>query len=89
MARKKEEYTFEDLEEMSLLNDGEAYNMLLDLRKRSLSPKRREEQAKKFKKDTGMTIEQIARIGGVSERTVFNNLAYARAWLHREIDRDS
>ena len=37
----------------------------------------------------GMTIEQIARIGGVSERTVFNNLAYARAWLHREIVRDS
>ena len=37
----------------------------------------------------GMTIEQIARIGGVSERTVFNNLAYARAWLHREIYRDS
>ena len=37
----------------------------------------------------GMTIEQIARIGGVSERTVFNDLAYARAWLHREIIRDS
>ena len=36
----------------------------------------------------GMTIEQIARIEGVSDRTVFNNLAYARAWLHREIVKD-
>jgi len=36
----------------------------------------------------GMTIEQIAQIGGITERTVFNNLAYARAWLHREIIRD-
>jgi RNA polymerase sigma factor (TIGR02999 family) len=33
----------------------------------------------------GMTIGQIAQISGVSERTVFSNLAYARAWLHREI----
>ncbi|MHC4464159.1 MAG: ECF-type sigma factor [Planctomycetota bacterium] len=33
----------------------------------------------------GMTIEQIAQIAGVSDRTVFSNLAYARAWLHREI----
>jgi RNA polymerase sigma factor (TIGR02999 family) len=37
----------------------------------------------------GMTIEQIAQIGDVSERTVFNDLAYARAWLHREIVKDS
>jgi RNA polymerase sigma factor (TIGR02999 family) len=36
----------------------------------------------------GMTIEQIALITGVSDRTVFNNLAYARAWLHREIVKD-
>jgi RNA polymerase sigma factor (TIGR02999 family) len=33
----------------------------------------------------GLTIEQIARIRGVSDRTVFNHLAYARAWLRREI----
>ncbi len=37
---------------------------------------------------TGMTIEQIARITDVSDRTVFNNLAYARAWLHRDIVKD-
>ena len=36
----------------------------------------------------GMTIKQIAHIQGISERMVFNNLAYARAWLHREIARD-
>jgi RNA polymerase sigma factor (TIGR02999 family) len=36
----------------------------------------------------GMTIEQIANITGVSDRTVFNNLAYARAWLHRDIVKD-
>ena len=33
----------------------------------------------------GLTIEQIARMRGVSDRTVFNHLAYARAWLRREI----
>jgi RNA polymerase sigma factor (TIGR02999 family) len=33
----------------------------------------------------GMTVEQIARIRGVSDRTVFNHLAYARAWLRRAI----
>jgi len=36
----------------------------------------------------GMTIGQIAQISGVSNRTVFSNLAYARAWLHREITKD-
>ncbi|MBN1509834.1 MAG: sigma-70 family RNA polymerase sigma factor [Sedimentisphaerales bacterium] len=36
----------------------------------------------------GMTIEQIAQIRGLSDRTVFNHLAYARAWLHRAILQD-
>ena len=36
----------------------------------------------------GLTIEQIAQISEVSERTVYNNLAYVRAWLHREIGAD-
>ncbi len=33
----------------------------------------------------GMTVPQMARIRGVSDRTVFNHLAYARAWLRRAI----
>jgi len=33
----------------------------------------------------GMTIEQIALLRGVSDRTVFNHLAFARAWLRRAI----
>ncbi|OHB65335.1 MAG: RNA polymerase subunit sigma [Planctomycetes bacterium RBG_13_62_9] len=37
----------------------------------------------------GMTIEQIAQIRGISDRTVFNHLAYARAWLRRAILKDS
>lgn len=37
----------------------------------------------------GLTIEQIARMRGVSDRTVFNHLAYARAWLRRAILKDS
>jgi RNA polymerase sigma factor (TIGR02999 family) len=36
----------------------------------------------------GLTIEQIARIRGVSDRTVFNHLAYARAWLRRALRKD-
>ncbi len=36
----------------------------------------------------GLTVEQIARIRGLSDRTVFNHLAYARAWLHRAILED-
>ena len=37
----------------------------------------------------GLTVEQIAQIRGVSDRTVFNHLAYARAWLRRAILKDS
>jgi RNA polymerase sigma factor (TIGR02999 family) len=37
----------------------------------------------------GMTIDQIAQIRGVSDRMVFNHLAYARAWLRRVIEQDS
>jgi RNA polymerase sigma factor (TIGR02999 family) len=36
----------------------------------------------------GLTVEQIAQIHSVSDRTVFNHLAYARAWLHRAILED-
>jgi RNA polymerase sigma factor (TIGR02999 family) len=36
----------------------------------------------------GMTIEQVAHSQGISERAVYNQLAYARAWLHREMDRE-
>lgn len=35
----------------------------------------------------GMTIEQIAHCQSISERTVYSQLAYARAWLYREIGR--
>jgi RNA polymerase sigma factor (TIGR02999 family) len=37
----------------------------------------------------GLTIQQVADLRGVSERTVLNHLAYARAWLHRAIQTDS
>lgn len=37
----------------------------------------------------GLTIRQVADLRGVSERTVLNDLAYARAWLHRAIQKDS
>jgi RNA polymerase sigma factor (TIGR02999 family) len=33
----------------------------------------------------GMTTGQIAHMRSVSERTIFSQLAYARAWLHREM----
>jgi len=33
----------------------------------------------------GLTLEQVAKIQGVSSRTVRSYWAYARAWLHREI----
>jgi RNA polymerase sigma factor (TIGR02999 family) len=36
---------------------------------------------------TGLTVEQIAKAKGISSRTVFNHLAYARAWLRREISK--
>ena len=34
---------------------------------------------------TGLTLEQIAEILGVSERTVSSYWTYAKAWLYREI----
>jgi RNA polymerase sigma factor (TIGR02999 family) len=36
----------------------------------------------------GLTVGQIAEIQRISERTVFNHLAYARAWLRRAIPKD-
>jgi len=33
----------------------------------------------------GLSIKQVADLRSVSERTVLNGLAYARAWLHRAI----
>jgi len=35
----------------------------------------------------GLTLEQAATIRGVSRRTAVKYLAYARAWLHREVAR--
>ncbi len=36
----------------------------------------------------GLTLEQVAVIQGISRRTAVKHLAYARAWLHREIAKD-
>ena len=33
----------------------------------------------------GLTLEQVAKIQGISQRTAGSYWAYARAWLHREI----
>lgn len=33
----------------------------------------------------GLTLEQVASVQGISRRTAVEHLAYARAWLHREI----
>jgi RNA polymerase sigma factor (TIGR02999 family) len=35
----------------------------------------------------GLTLEQVAKIQGVSRRTAGSYWAYGRAWLHREITR--
>ena len=37
---------------------------------------------------TGLTIEETAKVPGVSPRTTKRNWAYARAWLKRAIDGD-
>ena len=37
---------------------------------------------------TGLTIEETAKVLGVSPRTTKRNWAYARAWLRREMDGD-
>lgn len=37
---------------------------------------------------TGLTIEETAKVLGVSPRTTKRNWAYARAWLRREMDAD-
>jgi len=33
----------------------------------------------------GLTLEEVAVLQGISRRTVVKHLAFARAWLHREI----
>ena len=34
---------------------------------------------------SGLTLDQAAQLQGIARRTAVNHLAYARAWLHREI----
>jgi RNA polymerase sigma factor (TIGR02999 family) len=35
---------------------------------------------------SGLTLDQVAQLRGMGRRTAVKYLAYARAWLHREID---
>ena len=37
---------------------------------------------------SGLTLDQVAQLKGMGRRTAVKQLAYARAWLHREISRD-
>ena len=34
---------------------------------------------------SGLTLDQIAQLRGIGRRTAVKHLAYARAWLHREV----
>jgi RNA polymerase sigma factor (TIGR02999 family) len=34
---------------------------------------------------SGLTLDQVAQLRGIGRRTAVKHLAYARAWLHREI----
>jgi DNA-directed RNA polymerase specialized sigma24 family protein len=36
---------------------------------------------------SGLTLDQVAQLRGIGRRTVVKYLAYARAWLRREIAR--
>jgi len=36
---------------------------------------------------SGLTLDQVAQLRGIGRRTAVKYLAYARAWLHREISR--
>jgi RNA polymerase sigma factor (TIGR02999 family) len=36
---------------------------------------------------SGLTLDQVAAFQGIGRRTAVKNLAFARAWLHREITR--
>lgn len=36
---------------------------------------------------SGLTLDQVAQLRGIGRRTAVKYLAYARAWLHREIAR--
>jgi RNA polymerase sigma factor (TIGR02999 family) len=38
---------------------------------------------------SGLTLDQVAQLRGIGRRTAVKYLAYARAWLHREIADDS
>ena len=35
---------------------------------------------------SGLTLDQVAQLQGISRRTAVKHLAYARAWLRREVD---
>ncbi len=37
---------------------------------------------------SGLTLDQVSQLKGMARRTAAKHLAYARAWLHREINRD-
>jgi DNA-directed RNA polymerase specialized sigma24 family protein len=35
---------------------------------------------------SGLTLDQVAQLQGIGRRTAVKHLAYARAWLRRQID---
>ena len=81
-ARGRCQLSDEDLVEIPL-NDG-----LIDLddalsRLGATDPQAAE--LVKLRVFAGMTIEEVAEMQGISERTVKRNWAYARAWLGREL----
>ncbi len=36
---------------------------------------------------SGLTLDQVAQLSGIARRTAVKHLAYARAWLHREMNK--
>ncbi len=80
-----------DLDKLEIAVPGEedellAVNEALD-RLASIDPQKAE--VVKLKYFVGLTSQQIAAVFEISEPTVKRHLAYARAWLYREINQNS
>jgi RNA polymerase sigma factor (TIGR02999 family) len=77
-------YELRDDDRVQIPSDDELIDLDEALAKLALA----DPQAAEFVKlrvFAGMTIEEVARLQGISPRTVKRNWAYARAWLGREL----
>ena len=83
------ERTFLDLAELPQLGPNQDLEILSESLDRFADIAPQKAEVVKLRFFAGMTVEQTAELLGVSTATIERHWTYARAWLFREISKDS